>query len=177
GARVALCERLEQLAAAASLDAAEAARAEWEGMPALDDSRQEAELARRFEAAARACAGRHAEWADTERRRGRLPELADDAVQAAAMEDPAAARRQMTIVRREWADVSRGLTIDPALAARYAEAEAALAARDAAAHEQDQRARRDGLARLHQLLDRVDALAQKTDLPLKSAERALRDVR
>ena len=32
-------------------------------------------------------------------------------------------------------DVSRGLTIDPALAARYAEADAAFAARDAAAHE------------------------------------------
>ena len=83
----------------------------------------------------------------------------------------------MAIARREWADVSRGLTIDPALAARYAEADAALAARDAAAHEQEQRTRREALARLHQLLDRVEALLPNPDLSLKTADRALRDVR
>jgi hypothetical protein len=176
-ARAALCERLEQLSADAALDAVEVARSEWEGMPALDDAGQSAELARRFEAAARACERRHAEWTDAERRRGRLSELAAEAATAAAVDDLAAARRQMTLVRNEWTGVSRGLVIDPAIAARYAEADAALTARDAAAHEREQRVRREALARVHQLIDRVEALALKADLSLKTAERALRDVR
>ncbi len=176
-ARAALCARLEQLGADAALEAVEIARSEWEGMPALDDAHRQADLARRFEQAARACERRHAEWADAERRRGRVPELVDEAVRAAEMADLTAARRQMTIVRREWADVSRGLTIDPELAARYSAADAAMTARDAAAQEQDQRARREALVRLHQLIDRVEALAPKPDLSLKTAERALRDIR
>jgi hypothetical protein len=176
-ARAALCERLEQSSADAALDAVQIARSEWEGMPALDDAQRHAELAQRFEEAARACERRHAEWTDAERRRGRVLELADEAVRAAALEDLSAARRQMAIVRREWADISRGLAIDPAIAARYRDADAALAARDAAAHEHDQRVRREALARVHQLIDRVEALMPKADLSLKAAERALRDVR
>jgi len=176
-ARTALCERLEQSRADAALDAVEIARSEWEGLPAMDDSQAGAELAQRFDEAARACAQRHAEWTDAARRLGRLSELADQAAAAAALDDLSAARRQIAVVRREWADVSRGLTIDPAVAARYAEADAAMTSRDAAAHEQDQRVRREALSRVHQLLDRVEALAPKSDLSLKAAERALRDVR
>ena len=86
-ARMALCDRLELAAAESALAAAAAARAEWEGMPPLAESPEQAALARRFEQAARACERRHAEWADAERRRGRLPELVDEAVTAAAMED------------------------------------------------------------------------------------------
>jgi hypothetical protein len=176
-ARTALCERLEQLSAEASLDAIQVARSEWEGMPALDDADQHAELARRLEAAARACERRHAEWIDAERRRGRLSELAQEAADVSAAEDLQAARRQMALIRREWADLSRGLTIDPAMAARYREADAALSVRDAAAHEHDQRARREALTRVTQLGDRLEALASRPDLSLKAAERALRDVR
>ncbi len=176
-ARAALCERLEQSSADAALDAVQIARSEWEGMPALDDAQQHAELAQRFEEAARACERRHAEWTDAERRRGRVLELADEAARAAALEDLPAARRQMAMVRREWADISRGLAIDPAIAARYRDADAALVAREAAAHEHDQRVRREALARVHQLIDRVEALVPKADSSLKTAERALRDVR
>ncbi|HWF85172.1 MAG TPA: DUF349 domain-containing protein, partial [Vicinamibacterales bacterium] len=176
-ARAALCERLEQSSADAALDAVQIARSEWEGMPALDDAQLHAELAQRFEEAARACERRHAEWTDAERRRGRVLELVDEAARAAALEDLPAARRQMAIVRREWADISRGLTVDPAMASRSSDADAALAAREAAAHEHDQRVRREALARVHQLIDRVEALVPKADLSLKAAERALRDVR
>jgi hypothetical protein len=176
-ARTALCERLEQASADAALDAVAIARSEWEGLPAIDDAQVDARLAQRFEQAAGACAQRHGEWADAARRLGRSSELADQAAAAAVLEDLSAARRQMAMVRREWADIGRGLTIDPAVAARYAEADAAVAAREAAAHEQEQRSRREALSRVHQLLDRVEAIAPKPDLSLKAAERALRDVR
>jgi hypothetical protein len=176
-ARTALCARLEQLTDEAALDAVEVARAEWEGMPSLDDQAQEAELARRFEQAVRACERRVAERKEAERRRARLIELADEAVRAAAIDDLSAARRQLGIVRREWTDLSGGVTIEPDAMSRYAQAEAALTARDAVAREQDQRARREALGRVQQLIDRVESLVPKTDLSLKTSERALRDIR
>ncbi len=48
---------------------------------------------------------------------------------------------------------------------------------DAAAPDADVKARREGLARMHNLLGRVEQLSGKTDLSLKAADRALRDVR
>ena len=55
--------------------------------------------------------------------------------------------------------------------------EAERRARLAEARESEQRARRDALARLHNLLGRVEPLIARTDLSLKAADRALRDVR
>jgi hypothetical protein len=55
--------------------------------------------------------------------------------------------------------------------------EAERRAQVAATREADQRARREALARLHNLLGRVEPLIAKTDLSLKAADRALRDVR
>ena len=55
--------------------------------------------------------------------------------------------------------------------------EAERRARLAEAREAEQRARRDALARLHNLLGRVEPLIARTDLSLKAADRALRDVR
>ena len=176
-ARLEVCERLEQLSADASLDALEVARSEWEGLPALDDKAQEAMLADRFQAAVRHCQRRHAENQDAGRRVARLSEIAEAAVSAVTVDDLAAARRQFAPLRREWTQLSQGVTIDPAVASRYAEAEAAFNARDAAAHEQDQRARREALGRVSQLVTRVEALAAKADAPLKAAERAVRDIR
>lgn len=175
--RAAICKRLEQLSADASLDALQIARSEWEGMPVLDDQAQAADLARRFEAAVRTCERRVAARQEAERRHARLTELADEAARIAVLDDLPAARRQFVAVRREWTALSRDLQIDPAVASRYAEADTAFNVRDAAAQEQDQRARRDALARVHQLIARVEALVAKTDLPLKVAERALRDLR
>ena len=78
---------------------------------------------RRFERAARACQKRHAEWKDIERRRARLRELADEAARAAALEDLPAARKQFAAIRREWHDLGAGMISDPAVTARYADAQ------------------------------------------------------
>jgi hypothetical protein len=159
------------------LDELEVATAEWEGMPALDDQGLHDELTRRFERAARACQKRHAEWKDIERRRSRLRELAEEAARAAALDDLAAARKQFAAIRREWHDLGAGMINDPAVTEQYAAAQTAFAARDAAAHEQDQKARREGLIRAQQLVSRIEAIATRADLTLKSGERALKDIR
>jgi Domain of Unknown Function (DUF349) len=146
-------------------------------MPALDDEAAHGEMARRFERAVRACQKRHAEWRDIERRRARLRELADEATRAAALEDLPAARKQFAAIRREWHDLGAGMISDPAVTERYAEAQTAFAARDAAAHEQDQKARREALTRAQQLVGRIEAVGARADLTLKAGERALKELR
>ena len=175
--RVELCERIEKMHGALALNELQEATAEWEGMPAVDDHAAHEELLRRFERAARACQKRHAEWKDIERRRGRLTELAGDAENAAALEDVAAARKQFAAIRREWHDLGAGMINDPAVTERYAAAQTAFAARDAAAHEQDQKARRETLVRAQQLVGRIEAVAGRADLSLKSGERAIKEIR
>ena len=175
--RIDLCERIEKAQGEKALEQLEIATAEWEGMPALDDSAMQDELARRFERAARACQKRHAEWRDIERRRARLRELADEAARAAAVEDLPTARKQFAAIRREWHDLGAGMISDPAVTERYAEAQSAFAARDATAHEQDQKARREALIRVQQLVGRIEAIGARTDLTLKSGERALKEIR
>ena len=114
---------------------------------------------------------------DLERRQARLVELAEEAARASSLDEAAASRRQFAVIRREWTDVSHGIEIDPAVAAKYTEADAAIRARELSAQEQDQKVRRDALAKLQQLAARVEALAARDDLTLKAGDRALRDLR
>ena len=175
--RLDLCEKIDKLQGEKALEELELATAEWEGMPALDDRSHHDDLMRQFERAARACQKRHAEWKDVERRRARLTELAGDAEHAATLEDLPAARKQFAAIRREWHDLGAGLISDPAVTARFTGAQTAFAARDAAAHEGDQKARREALVRAQQLIARIEAVAGRADLTLKSGERALKEIR
>ena len=125
----------------------------------------------------RACERRHSDWKETERRVARLAELAAEAIHTAALEDLPAARRQFTVIRREWNDLSAKATPAPDVAAGFADAEAKLSAREAEAREADARARRESLVRINQLVSRVEPLTTAPDLSLKAAERALRDTR
>jgi hypothetical protein len=175
--RLDLCERIENLQGENALTELEVAAAEWEGMPAVEHPETQEELARRFERAVRACQKRHAEWKDIERRRARLRELAADATRVAALDDLPAARKQFAAIRREWHDLGAGLINDPAVIEEYATAQSAFAARDAAAHDEDQKARREALIRAQQVVGRIEAVASRADLSLKSGERALKDIR
>jgi hypothetical protein len=175
--RLELCERIEKMQGEKALEELEVAAAEWEGMPAVADGAMQDELSRRFERAVRSCQKRHAEWRDVERRRARLRELAEEAGRAAALEDLPAARKQFAAIRREWHDLGAGMINDPDVTQRYAEAQTAFTARDAAAHEQDQKTRREALLRAQQLVARIEAVGARTDLTLKSGERALKEIR
>jgi len=174
--------------------AAELARAEAEAVARRARDQEEAERLRgEEESAARIRAEQEvaerarAEAAEedarkaAERRRARLAELAEEAVQAAALEDVGAARRQLGVVRKEWSGLvgaaGAPADTDPAVAERYAEAERGFAARDAAARAADDRTRREALTRLQQLAARTEALAARADLTLKAGERGLKELR
>lgn len=110
-------------------------------------------------------------------RASRLLSLADEAAQVADADDVAAAHRRFGGLRREWTELAGAGATDESVAARFAAADARFAAREAAAQEADVKARREALARMHNLLGRVEQLAVRTDLSLKAADRALRDIR
>jgi len=114
---------------------------------------------------------------EAERVRARLAELADEAARIAQLDDLAAARRVFTVIRKEWHDLHGATVGDPVLVARYTTVEEAFTTRDSAAHEADQRARRDALVRLQQLITRVEPLTTRAELSLKAGERALKDLR
>lgn len=126
---------------------------------------------------AREAAEQEALQRDRERRTTRLGELAVEAEGAAADENLQSARKRFNAVRREWSDTALGIDVDAELLARYNEATGRMSARDAEAREEDARARKDALARMHNLLGRVEPLAARDDLSLKAADRALKDVK
>jgi hypothetical protein len=96
------------------------------------------------------------------------PEI--DERRQAAQADPErieeAERRQQELAAQRARDVEE-----------HEKLEAERRAHVAAAREADQRTRREALARLHNLLGRVEPLIGRTDLSLKAADRAARDVR
>jgi hypothetical protein len=165
-------EQAEREAAAERARAEDAERRRMEAEAAAQ-ARAEHEAAERARIQEAEDAARH----EAERRHGRLAELVLELEAAAGDQDLAAARRQLDRARRQWKEVSTGLTVDPDLAARFAAAETRLATRDAAAKEQEQRTRREALARIQHLIARVEALSVQADLTLKAGERALRDIR
>jgi hypothetical protein len=162
------------IAVARPEDVARAAEAERERAEAEAETRrqQEAEAQARLRAAEENEAKRV-----SERRHGRLAELIVIAATAAADPDLAAARRQMTTVRREWKDLAEGIVVDDALTASLAAIDGDLTAREDAARDADSKLRREGLNRMLQLIARVEPLPTRADLTLKAAERALRDIR
>ena len=113
-----------------------------------------------------------------ERRLDRLVELIAEIEAAAADEDLASANRRHMVAQREWHDLMSSMEApDETLTQRFTAAAARLTSRVQEAQEADRHARRGALVNLRQLLERVEALAAKDDLPSKAAERALRDVR
>jgi len=142
-----------------------------------DIARQDAErLAAEQALAAQAAASEQAAK-EAERRRERLVELVVEIESAVADEDLRAARRRQAFAQREWRDLTAKEPPDEALVERFAAADSRLTVRDHEAKEADRRTRREALAHINELLDRVEAVASNDDASSKAVERALRDVR
>ena len=196
-ARETALQAAQQTASAASGVAGAPAAAAAASSPALEDlaaeqdrraAEEEADRRRADEDAARSRAAEQAaeqararaeEQAtrQSERAHLRLTEVADAAVAAAADPDLAEARKRFGIMRREWVELAAAVAVEAGLAARFADAESQIVARETEARAADAKARRDALARIQHLLGRAESLAASPDLSLKAADRALRDVR
>jgi hypothetical protein len=180
-AREQLCARVEAMHGDDALEQLALARAEWEGLPALQGEEPDAaRLEQRFARAAALCEGRVRERTALQPLVARLEELAGEAERSAGGVEGAL---PWNAVRAEWRDLKaahEALFSDPsvqALEARFGQVEQALAERERTAREAEERVRREHLLRLQQLCARVSARVGAENLTAREAERALRDMK
>jgi hypothetical protein len=176
-ARCALCERIENARAEDALDEVEKARAEWEGLPGPSaDEIEDTQLRARFEEACRRASERHQNRQEYERTIARMAEVSGEAERVSAEEhysDDA-----WGAVRREWASLlSKVEALDPAIAERFAGADARVRLRAEERRAAAERAVKQQTQRFEQLIDRATKRAAAEDLTLREADRIARELR
>jgi hypothetical protein len=176
GARLEICERIAAARGEDALETLERARAEWEGLETSEQERADAEVIARFEDACRVARERHDNFQERQRIHARLDELAQDAERIAAAEPLDTAAWDATAA--EWRILlPRATEIDPAIPERFNAAEARVHRMDEERRAAAERARRQQLQRIDQLIDRVHKRATAEDLTLREADRAVRELR
>ena len=174
--RTAMCEQVEAIYGEDALDRLASARAEWEGLQADPDAGTHAAFAARFEDACRRATARHENLQEAAKTNVRLDELSREAEQLAAQEDsPAYA---WDAVSREWNALrDKSESLDDAVQQRYVAAETAIRERAEAKRAAAEKALRQQVQRVDQLIERVHRRAEAEDLTLKEADKAARDLR
>ncbi len=176
GVRASLCERIEALHGDDALDRLAQARSEWEGLPEDPEAATHAAFMARFDEACRRATTRYENLQESARTNARLAELAAEAEQLAAQEDsPAYA---WDSISREW-NALRGKSesLDEAVQSRYRAAETTIRDRAEAKKAAAEKALRQQVQRIDQLIERVHKRAEAEDLTLKEADKAARDLR
>jgi Domain of Unknown Function (DUF349) len=175
-AQLSVCQRVEAAGGEDALEAVERARAEGEGLAAGEQERADAEIVARFEDACRAARQRHDNFQERQRIHARLEELATDAERIVGAEPLNTAAWDATTA--EWRTLlPRATEIDPAIQERFNAADARLQRLHDERRAAADRARRQQLQRIDQLIDRVHKRATAEDLTLREADRAVRELR
>jgi hypothetical protein len=174
--RVSLCERLEHAAAEAALDELDAARAEWEGLPDPTEDAADQQLHARFLEASRLAVERHDNHQNRARIDARLEELSLEAERLSAEDQYS--EEAWTAAQSEWASLqSKCDAVDPAVAERYAAADARVRLRAEESRAAAERTVRQQVQRIEQLVERATARAAADDVTLREAERIVRELR
>jgi hypothetical protein len=174
--RTALCERVEAIHGDDTLDRLAQARAEWEGLgPDPEAGTHDAFMAR-FEEACRRTTSRFENRQESARTNARLDELAREAEQLAGQEDSPAYAWES--VSREWRSLrDKTEDLDDAIHQRFTAAETTVRERAEAKKAAAEKALRQQVQRIDQLIERVHTRAEADDLTLKEADKAARDLR
>ena len=175
--RLSLCERVAALRGDETVDEVARARAEWEGLPGPGEQEiDDAETRARFDEACRRALARLENRKEAEKVHGRLDELATEAARLAA--EPELPEHTWQGVVTEWRTLQpRADGLDAAVVERFAGAEAAVTARETERRAAAERALRQQLQRIEQLIDRAQKRAAAEDLTLREADRAARELR
>ena len=177
GAREALCEQLESTHAEHALDAIEKARGEWEGLPGpstqeLADDR----IRERFEDACRRAEERHRNRQQQAEILARLEALSFDAERLSSGPEPE--QGPWDAVHDEWATLhSKVEGFDQAVVERFTAAETRVRLRAEERHAAAERALRQQVQRVEQLIERAGIRATAEDLSLREVDRLARDLR
>jgi Domain of Unknown Function (DUF349) len=200
-----LCERVEALRGEDALEALDKARGEWEGLVSrVEDTESgpidpsDADLHARFVDVCRRAADRHTNRQALAQVRDRLDTLSQEAERLAStghVEPVESADASESVtgertegdrmkeaawkqVEAEWASlIGKTEDLDPAIAQRFADAQTRLAQRDAERRAADERAARQHVQRIEQLVERAQTRAAAEDLTLREADRIARDLR
>jgi hypothetical protein len=130
----------------------------------------------RLEAAVAGAEKRHAEWVAGLARREELGALVDQG-ESLVGQDLGAARAAFPALEARWREAAAGVDV-PDLRARFEAAAAALRDREKASRAEQAEREREHLVSLLALADRAEALvARGSDVPLRDADRALREIR
>ena len=175
--RATICEQLEATHAEHALEQIEKARGEWEGLPGPSTAEAEDERTRaRFEEACRRAEERHRNYLAREEVRARLVALASDAERISS--EPEIDQAAWTAVQQEWKELERRSEgLEPVVTERYGAAEARVRLRAEERRAAAERAVRQQLQRMEQLIERATIRATAEDLTLREADRLTRDLR
>ena len=175
--RIAICEEMEQLAGAHSVDRAAELKAQWDALPPMP-SEYAASLTRRFQDACRM-------YEDRERRRV-LAEAAAARLEtlAAELENLVASTQPVEEMVARWRGLRRDAEMlrdhaaaNPPAAERLDRAVSSLEEKEQQIQQQRAKQEQDNLRRLQQLARQVEMLATSEQLSLKAGDRALREIR
>jgi len=176
---VVICERVDALRGDDTPDELEKARAEWEGMPgASQQEREDAELRARFNDACRRASERHRTRLELERIHARLNDLSLEADRLSSLEDITPESYTWHAVAGEWQSLAGHVDgLDPAISTRFSEADARVKQRAEDKRAAAERALKQQVQRVEQLLERVAKRGAAEDLTLREADRSVRDLR
>ena len=179
-AKETLCQQVEGVSADDALGVIDRARAEWEGLAPQGDPADavasDPDLLARFETACRRATERHANRQAIEQAKGRLDGVAQ-AAEAAAGADPFD-EQAWRAATSEWNSLlALAETAEPAVAQRFADAEARVAQRASERQAAEERAVRQQVQRLQQLIERAEGRVAAEDLTIREADRLSRDLR
>jgi Domain of Unknown Function (DUF349) len=176
-AREALCERLESTRAEHAMEEIEKARGEWEGLPGPSTEEIEDERMRdRFDQACRRAEERHRNHQQQAEIHARLDALSLEAERLSS--EQSLEQSPWDALHQEWASLhpkSDGL--DPAIAERFASADARVRLRSEERRAAAERAIRQQVQRVEQLIERATIRATAEDLTLREVDRLARDLR
>jgi hypothetical protein len=176
-ARAAICERLESAHAEHGLEQTEKARGEWEGLPGPSTQEAEDERTReRFEAACRRAEERHRNYLAREEVHARLGTLSAEAERISS--DPEIDQTAWDTLQQEWRSLeAKSDGLDPAVTERHAAADARVRMRAEERRAAVERALRQQVQRVEQLIERATIRTTAEDLTLREADRLVRDLR
>jgi uncharacterized protein DUF349 len=175
-AATALCNRVDDIRGDAALDEIDRARAEWEGLQANPVEPEFKDLRTRFEAACERATERYRNRQELHRVHGVLDEISRQAEKLAGEETLNEEGWRATL--QEWETLhSRADGLDGAVAERFRTAVERVDRRREERRAAAERAARQQLQRVEQLIDRTHKRAAAEDLTLREADRLARELR
>jgi hypothetical protein len=175
-AATSLCNRVDALRGEDAAEEVDKARAEWEGLEANPRESEFAGLRARFEATCERARERHRNRQELQRVHARLEEVSVEAERLAAENEFQENAWRATV--QAWESLHpRADALEPAISERYAAATDRVNRRADERRAAAERAVRQQVQRVEQLIERAEKRTTAEDLTLREADRLARDLR